>query len=77
MISSIASADIIGVLRKIDQQKRLKVREITCDLSAAMMESARSAFPFADVVNDRFHVQQLFTEAMDEIRIRHPASGQT
>jgi len=69
MISSIASADIIAVLRKIDQQRRLKVREITCDLSAAMMESARSAFPFADVVNDRFHVQQLFTEAMDEIRI--------
>ena len=69
MISSIASADIIAVRRKIDQQRRLKVREITCDLSAAMMESARSAFPYADVVNDRFHVQQLFTEAMDEIRI--------
>ena len=69
MISSVASADIIGVLSKIDQYKHLKINKITCNLSAAMMESARAAFPFADVVNDRFHVQRLFTEAMDEIRI--------
>lgn len=69
MISSVANADIISVLGKIGLYKHLKVNEITCDLSAAMMESAREAFPFADVVNDRFHVQRPFTEAMDEIRI--------
>ena len=79
MISGTRSDDIIKVLRKeIPELRRLKVREITCDLSAAMMEAARSSFPYADVVNDRFHVQQLFNEAMDEIRIdiRHQVRRQ-
>ncbi len=70
MISGTRSADIISVLEKeIPLDKRKKVSEITCDLSSAMMEAARTSFPKAYVVNDRFHVQQLFTEAMDEIRI--------
>ncbi len=47
----------------------MKVKEITSDLSSAMMESASVSFPFAYQVNDRFHVQQLFNEAMDEVRI--------
>lgn len=70
MISGTRSADIIGVLQQgIPLDKRKKVREITCDLSSAMMEAARTSFPKAGVVNDRFHVQQLFVEAIDEIRI--------
>lgn len=70
MISGTRSADIIAVLEKeIPLDRRKEVSEITCDLSSAMMEAARTSFPKAYVVNDRFHVQQLFTEAMDEIRI--------
>ena len=70
MISGTRSDDIIKVLRKcIPEVRRQKVREVTCDLSSAMMEAAHSSFPLADIVNDRFHVQQLFNEAMDEIRI--------
>ena len=70
MISGTKSADIIGVLQKgIPLDRRKKVREITCDLSSAMMEAARTSFPKAYVVNDRFHVQQIFNEAIDEIRI--------
>ena len=70
MISGTRSADIIAVLKKeIPESWRKKVKEITCDLSSAMMEAAHASFPKAYVVNDRFHVQQLFTEAMDEIRI--------
>ena len=57
MISSIASADIIAVLRKIDQQRRLKVREITCDLSAAMMESV-----MATIRSSPLHLQYILTE---------------
>ena len=70
MISGTKASDIIAVLKKeIPESKRKKVKEITCDLSSAMMEAAHTSFPKAYVVNDRFHVQQLFTEAMDEIRI--------
>lgn len=63
-------ADIVAVLEDaIPIWKRLRVKEVTCDLSSAMMESARISFPQANITNDRFHVQQLFNEAMDELRI--------
>ena len=69
-------SEITAVLEEsIPVWRRLKVKEITCDLSSAMMEAVRESFPQADIVNDRFHVQQLFNEAMDELRIeiRHKA----
>ena len=63
-------SDITAVLEEsIPAWRRLKVKEITCDLSSAMMEAVRQSFPLADIVNDRFHVQQLFNEAMDDLRI--------
>ena len=48
---------------------RRRVKEITCDLSPSMMLVAGEVFYNADVVNDRFHVQQVYNEAVDEIRI--------
>lgn len=63
-------SDIVAVLEEsIPAWRRLKVKEVTCDLSSAMMESVRTSFPHAIITNDRFHVQQLFNEAMDELRI--------
>lgn len=35
-----------------------------------MMEAAHTSFPFAKLTNDRFHVQQLVNEVMDEVRIK-------
>ena len=72
-------SEITAVLEEsIPAWRRLKVKEITCDLSSAMMEAVRESFPQADIVNDRFHVQQLFNEALDELRIdiRHKARQQ-
>ena len=48
---------------------RRKVKEVACDLSASMMLIAAEVFYNAHVVNDRFHVQQLYNEAVDEIRV--------
>lgn len=63
-------SEIVAVLEEaIPAWRRLKVKEVTCDLSSAMMESARASFPQAIITNDRFHVQQLFNEAMDDLRI--------
>ena len=36
-----------------------------------MMRIVRSAFPNATMTNDRFHVQKLFYEAIDELRISY------
>lgn len=63
-------SEIVAVLKEaIPAWRRLKVKEVTCDLSSAMMESVRVSFPQAIITNDRFHVQQLFNEAMDDLRI--------
>ncbi len=52
-------------------EKRLEVKTVTTDLSSAMMLTVRTTFPAAKLVNDRFHVQQLMSEAVDQLRIRH------
>ena len=57
---------LIGAMGKT---LRRKVREVTCDLSPSMMLIAAEVFYNAHVVNDRFHVQQVYNEAVDEIRI--------
>lgn len=59
-------SEIVAVL---EEAIPVKVKEVTCDLSSAMMESVRVSFPQAIITNDRFHVQQLFNEAMDDLRI--------
>ena len=71
MIRGVATDTVVAVLKKIPLRKRLRVRTVTTDLSSAMMLTVRRAFPGASLINDRFHVQQLISEAVDQLRIRH------
>ena len=71
MVRGVASDVVSAVLKKIPFSMRLKVKTITTDLSSAMMLTAQNAFPAASLINDRFHVQQLISEAIDQLRIRH------
>lgn len=57
---------LIGAMAK---SVRRRVKEVSCDLSPSMMLIAAEVFYNAQVVNDRFHVQQVYNEAVDEIRI--------
>ena len=57
---------LIGAMGK---SIRRRVKEVTCDLSPSMMLIAAEVFCNAHVANDRFHVQQIYNEAVDEIRI--------
>lgn len=64
------SDDIISTLiGAMGKSLRRKVKEVTCDLSPSMMLIAAEVFYNAHVVNDRFHVQQVYNEAVDEIRV--------
>lgn len=60
---------VIAVLETISRHKRLLVREITLDLSSSMMLIARTVFPKARITNDRFHVQKLYYDAIDDLRV--------
>ncbi|WAC15427.1 ISAon1 family transposase [Dyadobacter pollutisoli] len=62
---------VIEVIRKIPESLRKKVSEITLDMAGSMTMIAKRCFPRATRVTDRFHVQRLAIEALQEIRIKH------
>lgn len=62
---------VIQQIRSMSQRKRNKVTEITLDLAGSMALIAKKCFPNAVQVIDRFHVQKLATEALQEMRIVH------
>ncbi|MGV3509030.1 MAG: ISAon1 family transposase [Sphingobacteriaceae bacterium] len=65
------SENIIPLLQRIPLRKRNKVQEVTLDLAGNMSLITKKCFPNASQVIDRFHVQQLATEALQEIRIKY------
>ena len=71
VVKGTKAEDVIQVLKKINLSKRKAVKEITLDLSSSMMRIARSVFPQALITNDRFHVQKLYYDALDDMRIAY------
>ncbi len=71
VVSGTKSEDVIKALNKIPTEKRSEVTEITLDLSDSMRKIVCSAFPKAQRVIDRFHIQKLACDAVQEIRIKH------
>ena len=69
MVRGVASDVVSEILRKVPRELRRMVETVTTDLSSAMMLTVRAVFPKAMLINDRFHVQQLMTEAIDQMRI--------
>ena len=69
MMHGTKSEDIIYYLSKLPRHKRLKVKEVTIDLSPSMRLIAKRAFPNATIVSDRFHVQKLMNEAISDLRV--------
>lgn len=69
MIKGTSSQVVLHYLLKLPRGKRLKVREITIDLSPSMKLIAQKAFPYATIVSDRFHVQKLMNEVISDLRV--------
>ncbi|WP_031443503.1 ISAon1 family transposase [Arenibacter algicola] len=62
---------IIEQLMKIPTKKRARVKEITLDMANSMKTIAKKCFPKAVQVTDRFHVQKLAIEALQDLRIKY------
>ena len=71
IVSGTKSEDVIKALETIPEEKRETVTEITLDLSDSMRKIVRSSFPKAQRVIDRFHIQKLACDAVQEMRIKH------
>lgn len=71
IVKGTESETVIKVLHKIRERERKKVKEVTLDLAPTMARIVKRSFPKAKLVSDRFHVQQLASDAVQEIRIKH------
>lgn len=71
MVKGVESNSVSSILKKIPKHKRDKVKEVTLDMAASMQKIVSSCFPYAQQVTDRFHVQQLAYDALQDIRIAH------
>lgn len=65
-------ADVVAeALSNIPLEKRQLAEEITLDLSPSMRSIVMRSFPKTKRTIDRFHIQQLASDAIQEIRIGH------
>ena len=71
MIKGTKAEVVIKILHKIPLKYRKKVKEVTLDMAGNMGLIVRKSFPNATLVIDRFHVQKLALDALQEIRIKH------
>ena len=71
MIKGTKAEDIITVIKKINLSRRNMVKEVTVDMAPNMNLVIKKCFPKAETVTDRFHVQKLALEAVQEQRIKH------
>jgi transposase len=71
MLKGTQSEQIMAVLERIPVRKRNKVKEVTMDMAANMIKATRRCFTNASRVIDRFHVQKLAYDAVQELRIKY------
>jgi transposase len=71
MVKGTDSKRVREVLERIPTKVRNKVREVTLDMAASMENIVKYSFPKASLVTDRFHVQKLAYDAVQEMRIQY------
>lgn len=71
VVKGTKAESIVEILNKISLKQRNKVTEVTLDMAPNMELIVKKSFPNATLVTDRFHVQKLAIEALQEIRVKH------
>ena len=71
LIEGTQADKVIKALEHISEVLRETVTEVTLDMAGSMHKIVRCCFPNAVKVIDRFHVQKLAYDALQEIRIKH------
>lgn len=71
MVEGTESEKVIEVLKRIPEKQRKTVKEVTLDMAGSMNKIVKKSFPNASMVIDRFHVQKLAYDAVQEMRIGH------
>lgn len=70
MIKGTKVCEIVRVLNKLPEEKRMMVCEISMDFSDSMRAAVKDAFPGAEIVVDCFHVVKRCGDAVEELRLK-------
>ncbi len=65
------AATLGAFFQELGNERCLKLEAVTLDLSAAYIKAVTEASPEARVIFDRFHVQRLAHDALDQVRRTH------
>ena len=76
IVSGTKVENVVEAIQQIHWYLRCKVREVTMDFSEGMHQIVLQCFPYATITLDRFHMQQLVSDTMQELRIRHKREEQ-
>lgn len=71
MVKGTKSDKVVEALDNIPENRRKIVQELTLDMAKSMRSIGINSFPCAERVVDRFHVQKLVNDALQEIRISY------
>jgi len=72
MIKGVDSEKVRSILhKKIPLEIRRQVKEVTLDMAANMEQIVRKTFTRATLVTDRFHVQKLAYDALQQMRVEY------
>jgi transposase len=69
IVEGTVADNVAAVISRIPADLRAQTIETTLDMSPAMEKIVRTSFPSSRLTTDRFHVQQLVSEAVQEIRV--------
>ena len=71
MVKGTKAEDVAACIKRIPLYEREKALEITMDFSDSMHAIVKECFPNAMITLDRFHMQKLAIDALQELRIRY------
>lgn len=76
MVRGTKAEDVIKVLLKLPEEQRMKVKEVTMDMSDSMRTIVEASFPSATITLDCFHIMKRCLDAVEELRLRYKREAQ-
>ena len=71
MVKGTKADEVTVYVNKIPLYEREKATEITMDFSESMHSIVSQCFPHATITIDRFHMQKLAIDALQELRVKY------
>ena len=76
MVRGTKACEVAKVLMQIPTEDRLKVKEVTLDMSESMRSIVEQVFPNALITLDCLHIIKRCLEAVEELRLRYKREAQ-